>query len=171
MPPALHTIFNNKAENQLPQLINIVSCAYNFKLFFNFTFSAGKILIYILRHTCIYFTYNKSLYIRYSMEHDILQSIKLEITKNLKFTPYLRISLHPFIAQSKSDIAHTILCAELSAEPAIRFSAIRTITSNLLPGFTDLFHALFQHSITDDEKIQICIYLATYGNSQTVELF
>ncbi len=105
------------------------------------------------------------------MEHDILQSMKLEITKNLKFTPYLRISLHPFIAQSKSDIAHNILCAELSAEPAIRFSAIRTITNYLLPGFTDLFHALFQHSITDDEKIHICMYLATFGNSQTVELF
>ncbi|MGB4270534.1 MAG: hypothetical protein WBK20_15325 [Spirochaetota bacterium] len=105
------------------------------------------------------------------MERDILQSIKLEITKNLKFTPYLRICLHPFIAQSKSDIAHNILCAELSAEPAIRFSAIRTITYYLLPGFTDLFHTLFQHAITDDEKIQICIYLATYGNSQTVELF
>ena len=104
------------------------------------------------------------------MERDILQSIKLEITKNLKFTPYLRICLHPFIAQSKSDIAHNILCAELSAEPAIRFSAIRTITHYKLPGFTDLFHALFQHSITDDEKIQICTYLATYGNSQTVEL-
>lgn len=105
------------------------------------------------------------------MERDILQSIKLELTKNLKFTPYLRISLHPFVARSKSDIAHNILTAELSAEPVIRFSAIRTITQHKVPGFTDFFHALFQQPITDDEKIQICIYLATYGNNQTVELF
>ncbi|MGQ9843214.1 MAG: HEAT repeat domain-containing protein [Spirochaetota bacterium] len=105
------------------------------------------------------------------MERDILQSIKLELTKNLKFTPYLRICLHPFIAQSKSDIAHNILCAELSAEPVIRFSAIRTITQYKLPGFTDLFHALFQQSITDDEKIQVCMYLASHGDNQTVEIF
>ncbi|MCX8123391.1 MAG: HEAT repeat domain-containing protein [Spirochaetes bacterium] len=105
------------------------------------------------------------------MERDILQSIKLELTKNLKFTPYLRICLHPFIANSKIEVAHNILCAELSAEPIIRFSAIRTITQYLLPGFTDLFHTLFQQPITDEEKVQICKYLATYGNKQTVELF
>jgi hypothetical protein len=104
------------------------------------------------------------------MERDILQSIKLELTKNLKLTPYLRICLHPFIARSKSDIAYNILCAELSAEPVIRFSAIRTITQHKLPGFTDFFHALFQQSITDDEMIQICMYLANYGNNQTVEI-
>ncbi len=105
------------------------------------------------------------------MERDILQSIKLELTKNLKFTPYLRMCLHPLIAQSKIESAHNILCAELSAEPAIRLSAIRTITQHLRPGFTDLFHALFQQSITDDEKILICTYLATYGNEETVQLF
>lgn len=104
------------------------------------------------------------------MERDILQSIKLELTKNLKFTPYLRICLHPLIAQSKIESAHNILCAELSAEPAIRLSALRTITQYLRPGFTDLFHGLFQQPITDDEKILICTYLATYGNEESVEI-
>ncbi len=104
------------------------------------------------------------------MERDILQSIKLELTKNLKFTPYFRICLHPFIAQSKSDIAHNILSAELSAEPAIRLSAIRSITQHKRPGFTDVFHTLFQEPITNEEKILICIYLSTYGNKQTIEI-
>lgn len=104
------------------------------------------------------------------MERDILQSIKLELTKNLKFTPYLRICLHPLIAQSKIESAHNILYTELSAEPAIRLSAIRTITQHLRPGFADLFHSLFQQPITDDEKILICTYLATYGNEGTVQL-
>jgi len=98
------------------------------------------------------------------MERDSLQSIKLELTKSLSFSPYLRICLHPVIASSHSQIAYALLCSELQAEPAIRLSCIYTIVHYNIKGFTQHFHALLGQSITDEEIIAICSYLKVFGN-------
>lgn len=104
------------------------------------------------------------------MERDILQSVKLEFAKNLKFTPYVRMWLHHIIGISNTDTARSILRADLQAEPAIRFSALRTIAQNAVPGFTDTFHELLQQSVTPEEIAEICFYLRTHGNEQTTRL-
>lgn len=98
-----------------------------------------------------------------------LQTIKLEISKNIKLTPYERLVFHKILSETRSPIGKDILLKELKKGPQIRYSAIaalvfykdKDVLTVLLPYLLD--------NITDNEKIFILRLASEIANEEHLQ--
>ena len=104
------------------------------------------------------------------MEQDknLLQSIKLEISRNFKLVPYERLAFHKILGMLKTDIGVSILIKELEKGPDIRESALAILTDIPKPQILTAIKPLLAKSLTDNEKIFILDHIQKYGSADDV---
>ena len=102
------------------------------------------------------------------MEKDLLQSIKLELSKSFKLLPYERISLHRILGIQKTENGMRILLNELNKDPLIRESAIATLKCFSHGDIEAPFTELLMKQITLEEKLDILQYFETCGTPEII---
>lgn len=104
------------------------------------------------------------------MATDILQTIKLEISKSFKLLPYERISLHRLLGLKKSVAGVKILINDIYKDPLFRESAIFELKS--CPGEEArlVFRELLESDIPLREKFHLLDYFEKFGKAEDVPL-
>jgi HEAT repeat protein len=100
-----------------------------------------------------------------SMEKDILQSLKLEISKNFTLTPYERIAFHKILAFRKSDNGLKFLLRDLLKGGLVRRSAISVLKDFTNPEVAGAFLDIIATSedLTSDEFYDIMEHVERNG--------
>ncbi len=101
-------------------------------------------------------------------EKSFLQSIKLEISRNFKLTPYERIAFHKILGFLKSDIGLSILFNELDKGNEVRASAISTIIKFDNPDIITRLIPYLKKNISITEKIDILNYVEQHGGEYAI---
>ena len=97
------------------------------------------------------------------MEKNSLQSIKLEISKSIKLTPYVKIAFHNILGILKTEGGMKTLLRDLYNDPLVRKNAIQTLLDF---NNDEVFHALFDllnKGISATEKCLILSYIERNG--------
>jgi len=102
------------------------------------------------------------------MATDILQTIKLEISKGFKLLPYERISLHKLLGLKKSVAGVKILLGDIYKDPLFRESAIFELRSCPGEEVRLVFRELLGKDVSTNEKIHILDYFEQYGNAEDI---
>ena len=97
------------------------------------------------------------------MEKDILQSIKLEISRSFKLMPYERISLHKVLGIVKSDQGLAVLLGDLYKGPIIRQSAVSVLAHYDDPQVLAVFVELLGTPVSVEEKFDMLGHIERHG--------
>ncbi len=104
------------------------------------------------------------------MEKDILQSIKLEISRNFRLMPYERIALHKVLGIVRSEQGMRILLQDLFRGPLIRESAIGVLKDFRSDEVMKVFRELLVADISIHEKLLILDHIEMFGSEQEIGL-
>ncbi len=104
------------------------------------------------------------------MAADILQSIKLEISKSFKLLPYERVSLHKLLGITQSPAGVKILLNDLYREPLYRESAIFELKNNGGEDVHAVFRELLASDVSETEKCFILDHFEKYGTGDDIPL-
>lgn len=104
------------------------------------------------------------------MEKDILQSIKLEISRSFKLMPYERISLHKVLGIMKSDQGLAILLGDLYKGPVIRQSAVSVLKHYRDPQVLAIFVELLGTAVSVEEKIDMLDHIERNGGNAEIPM-
>jgi hypothetical protein len=100
------------------------------------------------------------------MEKDILQSLKLEISRKFKLVPYERIAFHKILGIQKSENGVKILIRDLGKGPLVRRSAVSILRDCTSQEVTDALIQLLQaHDLLHEEFFDILDNIERYGNA------
>ncbi|HPB83403.1 MAG TPA: hypothetical protein PK200_15295, partial [Spirochaetota bacterium] len=102
------------------------------------------------------------------MEKDILQSIKLEISRSFKLMPYERISLHKVLGIMKSEQGFAVLLGDIYKGTIIRQSAISVLKNYDDPQVLAIFVELLGKPLGIEEKIDMLDYVGRNGGEREV---
>jgi HEAT repeat protein len=94
---------------------------------------------------------------------NFLQSIKIEISKNIKLLPYERLAFHQILSKSQTLNGIQILTQELSKEGVIRLSAFQALSKFNDPKVTEILESFLNKDITIPEKIIILDHINEFG--------
>ena len=101
-------------------------------------------------------------------ERSFLQTIKLEISRNFKLTPYERIAFHRILGINKSETGQSILVGELGRGPDIRGSALASLSSFDDPAVLDDIITLLGKDLSCREKILVIDFAGRAGSEKHV---
>ncbi len=104
------------------------------------------------------------------MEKDLVQSLKLEISKKFRLSPYERLAFHSILSIRKTESSLEILTADLDKTPIVRKSAIKTLSGYDAEKVYSIMHRYLQKDLTADELIIIIDFLAENGTEQDVPI-
>ena len=104
------------------------------------------------------------------MEKDILQSIKLEISRSFKLMPYERISLHKVLGIMKSEQGFAVLLGDIYKGTIIRQSAISVLKNYDDPQVLAIFVELLGKPLSIEEKIDMLDYVGRNGGEREVNI-
>lgn len=102
------------------------------------------------------------------MATDILQTIKLEISKSFKLLPYERVSLHKLLGLKKSVAGVKILINDIYKDPLFRESAIVELKDCPGEDVRIVFRSLLSSDITLNEKYYLLDYFEKFGNADDI---
>lgn len=105
------------------------------------------------------------------MADNFLQTIKLEIGRNIKLTPYERLAFHKVLGIYKSKDAINILKKEMQKGPVIRSSAITVLSA--FPqneAVEELKKHLMDQDVSNEEKMMILESILNHGGSADLPL-
>lgn len=102
-------------------------------------------------------------------EKNFLQSIKLEISRNFKLTPYERIAFHRILGILKTDVGKNILLNELERGPDIRQSALSILSNFRDEEVTRRLKPLLEQAISPAEMMNILAHLEENGGPEDIE--
>lgn len=102
------------------------------------------------------------------MEKDILQSIKLEISRSFKLVPYERIALHKVLGIARSENGMRILMEDLERGPLIRESALSVLSGFNSPSVLKAFADLVNTDITSEEKHCVFDHFERFGGDEEI---
>ncbi|MCP4130649.1 MAG: hypothetical protein GY754_06670 [bacterium] len=101
-------------------------------------------------------------------EKSFLQTIKLEISRNFKLTPYERIAFHKILGVLKSEIGMNILVKELDKGPDVRESAIATLVNFDNPQILATILPYLGDTISGAEKKNILDHIERFGHTGNI---
>jgi hypothetical protein len=104
------------------------------------------------------------------MATDILQTIKLEISKGFKLLPYERISLHKLLGLKKSVAGVKILLNDIYKDPLFRESAIFELRNCPGEDVRLAFRDLLEMEIPAGEKLYILDYFEKFGKTDDIPI-
>ena len=104
------------------------------------------------------------------MEKDLVQSLKLDISKKFRLSPYERLAFHSILSLRKTENALEILKVDLSKNQVVRKSAINALVTFEHEVIHDILVNLLKKELSIDETITIIDYLARHGKDQEVPL-
>lgn len=103
------------------------------------------------------------------MEKDFLQSLKIEISKNLKLNPYERMSLYKILGLSKSENGMKILLRDIKQHPEVREKAFCVLKDYNNPEVTASFAGFLNSmELSVEEKICILEYIEKFGTVKEI---
>lgn len=98
------------------------------------------------------------------MEKNILQTIKLEISKNFKLIPYERIAFHKILAILRTENGMNVLVRDLAGDPLVRESAIAALRDFENPAVAAALAPLLDADTSMAEKITILDHIERRGS-------
>ncbi|MCX7677625.1 MAG: hypothetical protein N2316_00230 [Spirochaetes bacterium] len=104
------------------------------------------------------------------MTTDILQSIKLEISKGFKLSPYERIALHKILGLKKSQEGMKILINDVYKDPLFRESAICELKNSNSDEVKKVFRELLSAKLTNVEMTHVFDYFEKYATKEDLPL-
>ncbi len=99
------------------------------------------------------------------MATDILQTIKLEISKGFKLIPYERIALHKILGLKKSPEGVKILISDVYKDPLFRESALCELKNHSGDEVKAVFRELLFSNISPAEINHVLDYFETFAGS------
>ncbi len=102
------------------------------------------------------------------MEKDLVQSLKLEISKKFRLSPYERLAFHSILSIRKTRDSLEILISDLEKSPIVRKSAIKALAVFDSEKVYATMQGLLEKDLSTDEFIIIIDFLAENGNEQDV---
>lgn len=104
------------------------------------------------------------------MATDILQTIKLEISKGFKLLPYERIALHKILGIKKSPDGIKILIGDVYKDPLFRESALGELKSYGGEEARSVFRELLSSDLTMAEMSHVLDYFERYAGNDDLPL-
>ncbi len=104
------------------------------------------------------------------MATDILQTIKLEISKGFKLLPYERIALHRILGLRKSPEGVKILMSDVYKDPLFRESALRELKNHGGEEVKAVFRELLSTDISHTEMGHVLDYFEKYASGDDLSL-
>lgn len=102
-------------------------------------------------------------------EKNFLQSIKLEISRNFKLTPYERIAFHRILGILRTDVGKNILLNEIERGPDIRQSSISVLAYFKSEDVTQRLKPLLKEDITPTEIMHILNHLEQQADIEDIQ--
>ncbi len=97
---------------------------------------------------------------------NFLQTIKLEISRNFKLTPYERIAFHHLLSLLKSETGRDILSDELNKGPHLRRNAVSILSEFMDREVSAILVPLLDHDISINEMIRILHHIEVNGDEE-----
>jgi hypothetical protein len=97
---------------------------------------------------------------------NFLQTIKLEISKNFKLTPYERIAFHHLLSLLRSESGRGILSEELERGAHVRRNAVTVLSEFMDKEVGDILIPLLDQDITINEMIRILHHIDLNGEEE-----
>ncbi len=104
------------------------------------------------------------------MATDILQTIKLEISKGFKLLPYERIALHRILGLRKSPEGIKILIGDVYKDPLFRESALRELKNHGGDEVKAVFRELLSTDISPTEMGHVLDYFEKFASGDDLSL-
>ncbi len=104
------------------------------------------------------------------MEKDLVQSLKLDISKKFRLSPYERMAFHSILTLRKTENALEILKTDLAKSPVVRKSAINALVTFEDDAVHDILVKLLKKELSIDETILIIDYLSDHGREEDIPL-
>src|SRR6056297_967298 len=104
------------------------------------------------------------------MEKDLVQSLKLELSKKFRLSPYERLAFHSILSIRKTESSLEILTADLDKTPIVRKSAIKTLSGYDAEKVYSIMYNNVQQDLTADVFIIIIDFIAENGTEQNVPI-
>ncbi|MBN1532483.1 MAG: hypothetical protein JXA20_07460, partial [Spirochaetes bacterium] len=99
-------------------------------------------------------------------EKNYLQSIKLEISKNVKLEPYERMVFYKLLTLFKSDAGMNTLAGELGKPPVLRRSALSSLCAFRRPEAVSILLPYLMRNVSQAEKLKILDAACSSGTAE-----